>query len=87
MENKTQDTPEEEYSGKLFTVKQFCEKHRFITQGGVRSQLFSHVVAPITSERTRSTDCRCLALLIPSCADFSIEHEKKHGPSSHISGK
>ncbi len=45
------------------------------------------VVAPIITERTRSTDCRRLALLIPSCADLSIEYEKKHGPSGHISGK
>ncbi len=28
-------------------------------------------------------DGSCLTLLTPSCADFSIEHEKKHGPLGH----
>ena len=41
MENQTQDTPEEEYGGKLFTVKQFCKKHRFIKPGGIRYQIFN----------------------------------------------
>ena len=26
-------------------------------------------------------DCRRLAPLIPSCAEHSVEHEEKHGPS------
>lgn len=41
------------------------------------------VVATITPERTRPTDCRRLSRLTPSCADHRIEREEKRDPAGH----